>query len=570
MPSMDELHTALRNADAAGDVDAARKLAAHIKSTQGQVSAVTAGAPAQAVAPLSRMEKIGRGMRDPIDGGAQLLANLLPKGMVDAGNRANNWVADKTGLVARIPEGGVDQLVRQQQREYEARRVAGGESGIDGYRLLGNVVSPANAALALRAPAAASLVGRVALGAGSGAASGALAPVGEGDFWSEKGKQAATGAAVGGALPTLLGGLARVVSPNASKNPNVALLRQEGVTPTIGQAMGGAVNKIEERSMSVPFVGDAIRSARGRANGQFQAATHNRALEPIGQRLPEGLSGREAVEYTEGVLRQSYDDVLHRIGAIPADQAFASKLASLGQMVNRAVLSRDAKQKFGTVLSDVQGAFGPNGMLTSDGYKTLESALGSDFRKLTSSQDIYDGRLAPAVKQLQQELRDLLKRQAGPNADELAAVNSGWANFKRVQRASGALGAQDGQFSPAQFQNAVKALDKSKDKGAFARGSALGQDLGDAGKAVLTNTVANSGTADRLMNAGAIGSWFVNPAIPLSALGGAGLYLPAVQRALVAAAASRPAAAEPTAKALRKVAPMFIPGAAQLGVQARE
>ena len=310
------------------------------------------------------------------------------------------------------------------------------------------------------------------------------------------------------------------------------------------------------------MLGDAIRSARNRANTQFQAAAFNRALAPIGEELPQGVSGRDAVNYTEGLLKQRYDNVLNNIGAIPADQTFAGNIQNLGQMVNRAILSRDAKTKFGTVLGDVQSAFN-NGVLTSDGYKTLESALGSDFRKLTSSQDIYDGRLAPAVKQLQQELRDLLQRQAGSNADDLAAVNTGWANFKRVQRAAGALGAEDGNFTPAQYQNAVKALDKSKDKGAFARGSALGQDLSDAGKSVLTNTVPNSGTVDRAMNIGGLGALLLNPKLLIPPVLGASAYLSPVQRALVAAASSRPAAAQPAADALRKATPMLVPGLTQ-------
>ena len=87
--------------------------------------------------PMSRMDRFSQGLKDPINGGAQLLTNLLPKGVVDAGNTANNWLADKTGLVGRLPAGGVDQQVREQETKYQARR---GDSGLDGYRLAGNVL----------------------------------------------------------------------------------------------------------------------------------------------------------------------------------------------------------------------------------------------------------------------------------------------------------------------------------------------------------------------------------------------------------------------------------------------
>jgi hypothetical protein len=519
--------------------------------------------------PMSKLERVGQGAMDPINGGAQLLTHILPDSVVNAGNKLNNWLADKTGLVARIPEGGVDQMVRDQEVAYQARRKAGGESGFDGYRLLGNVVSPVSLGLGAAAPAGmATLAGRVGVGAASGAASGALSPVTSGDFWSEKGKQALTGAAVGGAIPALVGGAARLVSPNASKNANLKLLKDEGVQPTIGQALGGTANRVEEKLQSAPIVGDMISNARGRANSQFQTAAFNRALAPIGQTLPEGVAGRDAVVYTENALKQSYDDVLGRIGAVPTDETFANNVASLKQMVQRDVLSKGAKQKFQMVLNDVQSALDESGVLTSDAYKRVESSLGSDARKLASSQDIYDGRLAPAVRQLQAELRDLLQRQAGDSADDLQAVNSAWANFKRVQNAASKLGAEDGQFTPAQFQNAVRALDKSKDKGAFARGNALGQDLGDAGKAVLGGKVADSGTAGRaLLNIGALGSsYLLNPQLAASVLGGAALYTSPVQRALVGAASSRPALAQPTAELLRKSAPYLVPAGAQLGL----
>lgn len=515
---------------------------------------------------LSRMEKFKRGVMDPIDGGAQLLANALPKGLVDAGNRLNNWLADNTGLVARLPEGGVDQLVRQGQADYERRRGASGETGFDGYRALGGFAATVPLAAATGgAGVGAGLSTRVAIGATQGAAAGSLVPVTGDDYWAEKREQIGTGAAFGGVAAPVLGGLARVISPNASRNANLQLLRREGVTPTVGQALGGTAGRVEEKLQSLPIVGDAINAARGRAAGDFQEAAVNRALAPIGQKLPPGVSGRAAIEHAENTLRQSYDDVLSRIGAIPADQQFSTQVANLQQMVGRDVLSKQAKQKFGMVLNDVQSAFN-NGVLTSEGFKRVESQLGSDFRKLTSSQDIYDGRLAPAVQQLQAELRDLLQRQAGQHADDLAATNAGWANFKRVQRAAGALGAEGGEFTPAQFQSAVKALDRSKDKGAFARGGALGQDLGDAGRSVLTGKVADSGTAGRAMlGVGALGSsYLLNPAMAAGMLGGAGLYLSPAQRALVAAVASRPAAAQPAADALRKAGPMLIPGLSQL------
>ena len=77
--------------------------------------------PAPVADAPSKMEKVARGMRDPIDGGAQLLTNMLPPGMVQAGNKLNNWLADKTGMVGRLPEGGVDQQVKSQEADFDSK-----------------------------------------------------------------------------------------------------------------------------------------------------------------------------------------------------------------------------------------------------------------------------------------------------------------------------------------------------------------------------------------------------------------------------------------------------------------
>jgi len=546
-----------------------QKYAMPDKQNTTQVAALRQATP-QAVQntaqPLSRLEKVGQGMIDPINASAQLLTRALPDSVVTAGNQFNNWLADKTGMVGRLPEGGVDQQVRQQEDQYQARRKAGGESGLDAYRLAGNVASPANLAIAARLPAAAagaSLLPRMGVGALGGAISSTFNPVTSGtpdDYWGEKLKQTLLGATVGGAIPAVATAAKSVINPAASTNANLQLLQSEGVKPTIGQTLGGAWGKTEEKLQSVPILGDMISRARNNANSQFETAAYNRALKPIGQELPEGMAGREAVNYTEQALKTKYDDVLNNIGAIRLDPAFNQKVLALNNTIQNSWLPKAEQDKFTMAVNDIASKVDKNQMLTSDAYKALESQLGSDSKKLYGSQNIYENKIAPAFSQLRSELQDMLQRQAGSNADELAAANAGWANFKRVQNAASKLGAEDGSFSPAQFQNAVKGLDKSKDKAAFARGSALGQDLGDAGASILKGKVADSGTAGRVgMGLGALGSYAINPAIPASLIAGGALYTSPLQNALRYAVTARPAIAQPVGNAVEQIAPASIP-----------
>jgi hypothetical protein len=136
-----------------------------------------------------------------------------------------------------------------------------------------------------------------------------------------------------------------------------------------------------------------------------------------------------------------------------------------------------------------------------------------------------------------------------------------------MQRAASYMGADDGVFSAGQLQSAVKAMDRSKDKGKFSRGDALMQDLSDAGKSVLGDKVPNSGTADRLMNVGAVGASLVNPAVPIGLLGGAAAYSQPVQSLLRGAVSSRPALAQPIAGLLNRTSPVFSPAFGLLGME---
>lgn len=514
------------------------------------------------------------GVRDPIAGGAQLLektVNSISPGLVNKINSANNWLADKTGIVARLPEGGVSELEQNIENKYQTSRGSNAGS-FDTGRLVGNIINPANVAIAARAPLAASLAGRIAVGGLSGGVSSALNPVygDDRDYWAEKAKQVGFGSLAGGTIPVLAKGISSVFSPKASTNQQLKALMDEGVKPTIGQTLGGTAARVEEKLQSLPIMGDMIRSARQSANSSFEKAAVNRALKPIGEELPPGLRGNEAIAYTERLLGDRYNAVLNKIGAVIPDNAFNEKVANLTSMVNKLMMPAAEKEKFMQAIGNVAQSMDKKGVMTSDAYKALESSLGADARKLGMSTNIYESKLAPAVKQLQAELREMLGRQAGNESDELAKINSGWANFKRVQNAAGKVGTEGGEFSPAQFQNAVRAMDKSKDKAAFARGNALGQDLSSAGKSILTGKVPNSGTADRLAyGTGAVGAGFINPAIPLGLTAGAAAYTPAVQNFLRFLATTRPSYAPRVASSIEEFGYLGAPVAAGLLQQNR-
>lgn len=522
MATREEIYNAIRKADAAGDEASVRALAQHLSSMDAPAQPQAQEKPARGV-----MEELGRQLgltvRHGLEGGAQLLeigsepirAGLeavgVPK-MMPAGQLASS-AADAIGLPK--PETATERVVG------DASRLVAGSMGMTGAAAKAGLV-----------PLAAAPGAQALSAAGAGTAGGAAREGGGGP-----GAQFAASLAGGLAAPLAA---SRVIAPNTS--PEVLALMKEGVTPTPGQVLGGTAKRVENAATSIPIVGDVIKAGQRRAVGDLNRAAANRALAPFGEKLPDGMQGREAVGYIKDRLGERYDELLNGI-TVAADLPFLQKVRDVQRMAGTGGMDPAAVQRLDTILKNrVLGKFiGPGAKVTGETMKQIESDLGqmsASFRRDTSS-DMRN--LGDALMEVQSQLRHLVGRSNPAIAPELRKVNEGYANYKRLERAAASLGSDEGVFSPAQLLSAVKATDRSKDKAKFARGDALMQDLADSGRTVLGNNVPDSGTPLRAMVAGGtlgVGG-AVSPTVAPATLA-ALAYTPAGQRAMAALLAKRP------------------------------
>lgn len=505
-----------------------------------------------------------QGARDLIDGGAQLLYNALPTSVQQAGDAANNWIAEKTGAVGEIPErnlsslvtgatAGLNAKIANDERAYQDARSASGRGGFDAARLSGNVAGSMLIPGSRLASAPQSLLGRTAASAVQGGLLSALQPVTEGDFWSEKAKQVGTGAVASGVASPLLAGLARVIRPNTSQQ--VKTLMQEGVTPTPGQILGGRWQALEDRMTSIPGLGDAINSARERGLDQFNKAAYSRAVAGIAD-TPDDV-GRAGVQAVKDALGSSYDDILSRTQFV-ADDAFNANVQRLQQLAGE-LPEKEAAQFSKILEKEVFGQMSPGGGMMGEVVKRVESQLGKEAKRFGRSSDAYQQKLGEAIRETQQILRDTIARQNPQVADELARTNAGYANYARIRDAASRSGTDSGKFTPAQLAAAVRAGDWSVGKGATATGTAFMQDLTDAGKSVLANKYPDSGTIGRGLLAGGLltGGAAVEPMTLAAALLAAAPYAPVLDRATASLLTARPAGAKQLAEVVRKSAPLL-------------
>jgi hypothetical protein len=448
----------------------------------------------------------------------------VAQGIADVPNALGQIIANGA---ARLGVPGMDERARsfnqflaQDDAKYK-QDVRGGQDDFDFGRMGGNVVG--SLPMTMATPVGASLTGAAAIGAGTGALSGALQPVTQGNFWDEKGKQVATGAAGGAVFGAGGKALAGMISPNVSAQ--VALLRKEGVVPTPGQILGGGFKTAEEKLTSVPVLGSAISSGQQRANEQFNQAAWNRALAPLGEKLPNGMVGREAAQFVWERKNQAYKDALNSVGPIALDRQLVSAMNAV--KARSGLPPQVADELQGLIQTNVFN-WAQNGRLTPEALNGATSELRRLASGYKSDPAFANRELGQALQNAHDVLQDAIIRQAPPRAAaQLQAVKKVYANYVRAERAADSLGAVNGVFTPAQLQRAVRAEDPTRS--GFARGASLMQDLSDSGRSVLAQKTPDSGTAGRLLPAIAGGAATINPMLA-AGLAPALMYTPTGQQ----------------------------------------
>lgn len=390
--------------------------------------------------------------------------------------------------------------------------------------------------------------------AGTGTFLGATEPVTE---EGERLKNASVGALGGAAGLGLTKAAARVIRPKT--DAAVDALVKEGVTPTPGHVLGGPAARIEDALTSVPILGDVIQMGQRRAVGQLNTAAINRSLAPIGMAVPEGVTGREAIQFADDALPNAYNRILPKL-TVRADQQFLQDVNGLKQMVKTGSIGPDEAAQFERIVQNgLLGKLRGQDALTGQTLKQIESDLGRVASMYRRDPSADKRMLGDAVLELQSMVRDWVQRSNPQFADQLRQINMGWANLVRVKKAAASVAAEDGVFSASQLHSAVKAADRSKDKSAFAKGNALMQDLSESGRKVLGSKVPDSGTPSRLMTTaaaagGGLGAVLAPKAVVATAAPMVA-YTPLGQRIIAELLTQRPASAENLAEGVRLLGP---------------
>ena len=230
----------------------------------------------------------------------------------------------------------------------------------------------------------------------------------------------------------------------------------------------GVADAMEQRVGSIPFIGDLVNSARGRAQAEFRDAALQRVGAPLGKTITE--TGSEGIEQAHRLVNEAYDAASKSMPTLNIADDFSGQIDDMISGFNEMGYSPSTIKQFKRMVDDkVLGRIGDSGELSAEGLKRLDSELG----KLTSKG-------APEMRemagQLKRTMMDMAAEQSPEYAAQLAKADDAFKNMAVLDRA----GAKAEEFTPKQLEAAIKANDTTARKNAFAQGRGPMRDLSKA------------------------------------------------------------------------------------------
>lgn len=457
-----------------------------------------------------------------------------------------------------------DEKIKQLEQDYQLARKLSGETGFDWDRLGGNIFNPVTLATTAASGGLGTFLnlGKLGTAALVGGTTAALEPVTEGDFATEKAKQVTLGTVAGPIGEKVVGGVGRVLKPAVGKAEE--LLRTSGVTPTLGQTLGGKYKSFEQFLENLPFAGN-IRTAQDKVTKQYNNAIYNRSLGKIDTKLPEDIVGFDAYNFANKTISDKYDEVLDKVKfsldvktmaninqAIKKGTLLPDQEAKVNQAVNaiiykhfpnvRTALAKstepivEVRDSLTNIIKNKPKDYG-NVLETVDGktYKGIESDFQKEINDYLSSSITDDRKVGTALKEVLGSIKSNLNKQNPTENSTLRKIDSAYRDLFSIKKAIETTSNPTGIFTPTNYRNAVKRT--STGSKTYASGKALNQDIAMAGEEVITPP---AGSMAEGRQTGILASLFTPLVAIPSGVAASTLYSPTGQKVTDALLRQRP------------------------------
>lgn len=326
------------------------------------------------------------------------------------------------------------------------------------------------------------LAGLVASGVATGAAQGAVSPLGVGDSRADNVK---TSAIVSGIASPIAGAIARPVE-NLNTDKEAQRLAKEisdtGIKLTAAQATGNKnLQGLEAVLGELPLTAGKVQK---RAEDQLSKFTQA-VLQKAG--IASDSAAPDVLRAGEETLSKGFEEVAKR-NTVAVDNILLNDLAAIEQ---EAAKRLGGKKAYKAVSSYIDDVLATGGSIPGDVYQMTRSKLGQDANTLS------DRYVAGKLKDVQRALDDAMTRSVPPDDAKIwTDLRQKWANLRTIQRAMGSTSdvSVGGKVNPNALLNATKVGNRG-----YATGKGDLNTLARAGKLYLPEKVGNSGSAQRLL-----------------------------------------------------------------------
>lgn len=302
------------------------------------------------------------------------------------------------------------------------------------------------------------------------------------------------GQAAAKGIGAAVGGLQRTAAAQA--------LRDRGVPISVARQLG--MGRAEDVMGSLPIAGDVARARQADSFVGFNQAAFQEAAKPIGATIPS-IAGRDGVTALDNAVGTAYDDATRGV-TVSIDPQFTTDFAALARQV--AGLPGDYQSAAQQVIQNRVAPAVRGGQMTGEQYQQAIRGIraarsNADNVGNTGFEQDYRNVLGSAESML----TNTMGRGGGQRTVEgLGRANEAFGNLKILEDAAlnrARVGTRSGEvnvFTPSQLLDSARKAEVN-----FGSGAALRQ-LGEQGQQVLPSTLPNSGTADRLIALGLLGS----------------------------------------------------------------
>jgi hypothetical protein len=404
---------------------------------------------------------------------SSFMGNLAQAAMPEPSTRSmiRGAVEDPINAIRQFFGDEQREKVAQNEKEYQKQRELAGKQGFDGFRLVGNVLSPAVGAGAGAGIKATDFLAKwktlfstktakgVAAGAGSAVVLPTTTPQEEQDsFFLDKAKDVGFSGLAGGVVSKIASALTPQLRPGVSEQLS------RGVEVKPGQAYEGVPGWVFRQMESVGF-GPSEKTIRQ----SFTRSSANEVLSSIDQTLPKTVKdGMQASGYVERQIGKFYDAAFDKIGKVVPDAQLANDIGSIVGTARQEMSKRADKIFNASIKANIvdkfklgaepAGAVAPLGMRqlpAMDGtkLKEVDKYLKKQIEKYGKGTDADSIALSTAYEDTLNAFRAYTGRV--DTTGLIAKADDAWAKLYRFADASQKAFKEAGDFSAEQLAGAA-------------------------------------------------------------------------------------------------------------------